>query len=603
MSPPSPALTFARPRTTPSTAAALIVAWSAALWLALSAPRWLSADVPALDVPLALNHHGLDAGDRTWLPRGTTLTNAAELEPVRLAHRRRHTPDHRVRRGLLALLLGTVTGLAWCGHLHQVGGRLRRRRDLLALTVWLVAAVFAHTTFAWFAPFSLAWLPALAFVVPVTRQSGRRVAMAFTLALAFVSATLTEQFDMRVLVATTAAGAAAAAWLTAPRAPKRGRVVVAGTIAGFASMLAVAAASLAAGRGIAFDPDWAIGTLVGSVFWSAVGVAVEPGLARLLGNLSRSALLALADLGHPLLQRIAERAPGTWAHSRMMANLAESAAQRIGADALLVRVGAYYHDLGKADAPQFFVENNLRGQPNVHDELDPQQSARHIIEHVTASVRRGRAAGLPEDIIAFMHTHHGSGRPEYFYQKARQAADDPEQVDPAEFTYPGERPQDRENGIMAIVDAVEAAARTLREPTREAMEDLVHRLIMGKLRAGQLDDSGLGPGDLRTIAEDLVHSLMAAAHDRIAYPWQKRHTGMWNAADQAPAEEPTSHHYARVTAPPGDATAQPDTSGSAGTPAIPDRSSPSDPSPPNSSAFAERDEMIAANYPVEVDRK
>jgi hypothetical protein len=264
---------------------------------------------------------------------------------------------------------------------------------------------------------------------------------------------------------------------------------------------------------------------IAGLCWPLVGVALDPVFEAAVGNLSRSTLLELSDLNNEVLQRISTRAPGTWAHSRAMANLAESAAHAVKADALLIRVGAYYHDLGKADEPQYFVENVPRGRISPHDALTPEQSAAKIIHHVRSSVARGRRAGLPEPIIDFMHTHHGSSRVEFFYQRARtraiESGEDPDRVDASAFTYPGAKPDSPETGILMIVDSVEAASRTLERPDRKQVEGLLRQIVFAKLGAGQLDECGLNLRDLRRIVETLVETLLASAHDRIAYPWQQ----------------------------------------------------------------------------------
>jgi putative nucleotidyltransferase with HDIG domain len=242
-------------------------------------------------------------------------------------------------------------------------------------------------------------------------------------------------------------------------------------------------------------------------------------------------------LNHPLLKRIAEKSPGTWAHSLAMANMAELAATAIGANALLTRVGAYYHDLGKSSAPQYYIENLHPGEASPHDSLDPDVSADAIFAHCTEGVRLGRTAGIPEPILDFMHMHHGNGLLEYFWHK-NQEQGNPKRLSEKHFRYPGLPPQTKETGILAICDAVEAASRTLKTPTERDLTGLVQRIVFGKLRLGQLDQSGLTSSDLKHLCNSLVDTLKNSFHVRIEYPWQKEERAQ--AAAKAAATEGTA---------------------------------------------------------------
>jgi putative nucleotidyltransferase with HDIG domain len=247
---------------------------------------------------------------------------------------------------------------------------------------------------------------------------------------------------------------------------------------------------------------------------------VAPLIERALGEVPRSHLVELTDLNHPLLKRIATAAPGTWAHSLAMANMAELAATAIGANALLTRVGAYFHDLGKSSAPQYYIENLHAGEASPHDSLDPDVSADAIFAHCTEGVRLGRAAGVPEPVLDFMHMHHGDGLLEYFWHK-NQEQGNPKGLSERHFRYPGLPPQTKETAILAICDAVEAASRTLKTPSERDLTNLVQRIVFGKLRLGQLDQSGLTSADLKALCNSLVDTLKNSFHVRIEYPWQK----------------------------------------------------------------------------------
>ena len=240
-----------------------------------------------------------------------------------------------------------------------------------------------------------------------------------------------------------------------------------------------------------------------------------------LGVVSRPRLLDLADLDHPLLQKMAREAPGSWEHSRAMANLAEAAAAAIGADALLTRVGAYYHDLGKTCQPKYFVENLQPGETTPHEALEPEVSADAIMAHVVEGTRILRRGGIPEPVIEFAYTHHGTSVIEYFWHKCLERGN-PHQLDENFFRYPGMRPRNKETAILMLVDSIEAAARTIDEPSREAFEEMILRVVFVKLRQGQLDESGLTIEDIRVLVNRLADTLCSVYHHRIKYPWQSR---------------------------------------------------------------------------------
>lgn len=255
------------------------------------------------------------------------------------------------------------------------------------------------------------------------------------------------------------------------------------------------------------------GALEGLLFWLTRGAG-----ERLLGHVSRERLVSLLDLSQPLLQRMVQRAPGSFEHSRAMANLAEQAASSIRADALLTRVGAYYHDLGKSFEPKYFVENLEAGESSPHDQLSPHESAAHILRHVTDGVAILREHGIPEPVVEFAYTHHGTQVVEYFLNRARKT--DPE-VSALDFTYSGMRPSTKETAILMIVDSIEAASRTLDTPDRQRIEEAVRRIVFSKLASGQLDDCGLSLRELRIISARVVETLVHMNHHRIKYPWQE----------------------------------------------------------------------------------
>ena len=273
----------------------------------------------------------------------------------------------------------------------------------------------------------------------------------------------------------------------------------------------------------------------GGAVAGVLALPLLPAFQLACGEITHNRLVALEDLSHPLLKQISDKAPGTWQHSLAMANLAEVAAQGIGASGRLVRVGAYFHDLGKSLQPSYFIENLRTGEPSPHDQLAPEVSCDAIFAHVTEGIAVARRSGVPERIIDFMHMHHGDGVLEYFWAKCQEQGN-PRGFTIEDFRYPGVPPQSRETAILAICDAVEAASRTLKRPDERAIESLVQRIVYGKLHLGQLDESGLSMADLRRMSDSLREAIRAAHHDRIEYPWQREAAA---AAAAAPSSRPT----------------------------------------------------------------
>jgi putative nucleotidyltransferase with HDIG domain len=238
------------------------------------------------------------------------------------------------------------------------------------------------------------------------------------------------------------------------------------------------------------------------------------GLAFLFGITTRVQLMELAQINQPLLHRLQDEAPGTFHHSIIVGNLAERAADAIGADSLLVRVGCYYHDVGKLLQPGFYVENQMGGE-NPHERLEPQVSAQIVSEHVRAGLDLARKYRLPQRVAAFIPEHHGTRLVTYFYRKASQKQGE---VDATDFTYPGPKPQSRETALAMLADSVEATVRSNPDHSPERIDALVDEVITERAIEGQLDDCDLTLRDLKTIAESFRATLRAVYHPRLEYP-------------------------------------------------------------------------------------
>lgn len=242
-------------------------------------------------------------------------------------------------------------------------------------------------------------------------------------------------------------------------------------------------------------------------------------MEKLFGFTSRVTLVELSDTNNALLRELSEECPGTFQHSMSVSNLAAAAASRIGANELLVRAGALYHDIGKIKNPAFYTENQHGINP--HDALDPLQSARIVTGHVKEGLKMADKAKLPAVIRAFISEHHGHGKAKFFYNTYCNAHPD-EKVDEAPFTYPGPNPQSRETSLLMMADAVEAASRSMTDHSPEAIQALVNRIIDGQIAEGLHSDSPISFRDVRTIKEVFASRLRTMFHSRISYPDLKK---------------------------------------------------------------------------------
>jgi putative nucleotidyltransferase with HDIG domain len=275
---------------------------------------------------------------------------------------------------------------------------------------------------------------------------------------------------------------------------------------------------------------WGVVNAVGS---SLLAIGVLPVAEWFTRVTTNQTLMELADPKHPLLRRLSMEAPGTYAHTISVANLAEAVCTAIGANALLARVGVYYHDIGKITKPHYFIENQPRGR-NPHDKLKPSMSAAIVRSHVAEGLRLAEEYRLPSAVRAFIAQHHGTQPISFFLEQAR-AADPHGRVNPADFQYAGPRPQLRETAIVMMADSVESAARVLPDPSPERIRELVDRIVGAKIAAGQLDESPLTLREIQITREVLARVLSGMYHHRLDYP-------------AAPAPEPAAPEPADDTA-------------------------------------------------------
>jgi putative nucleotidyltransferase with HDIG domain len=379
------------------------------------------------------------------------------------------------------------------------------------------------------------WLPIAFVALPVAVLWDTRMALLLVLVLAALTGTLAPFSDQGTVLGLMAGGAAAAMSVRAVR--RRSETWVSIAIISGASALVLLAHGMATSRPLA---------------------EVAQGAAIFAGNATASALLAMgflwvfemftgittvqtllewADPTRPLLRRLAMEAPGTYAHSINVANLAEAAATRIDANGLLCRVGVLYHDVGKMLKPHYFVENQPDGR-NPHDKLKPETSAAIVLEHVTEGARLARDENVPDVVVQFIYEHHGTQRIGFFYEKAREEAAVDADVEVQRFTYPGPKPRSKETAIVMLADSCESAARAMQDPTPERVRDLIDTIVEGKVTDGQLDESPLTLRDVAQVKDQFVSILAGVHHRRIEYPGTKHLTDADSEGQEPEAEAP-----------------------------------------------------------------
>jgi hypothetical protein len=486
--------------------------------------------------------------------RGQTL-NPAQLDEVHShdTFRTPWSPGSLIAPGLLYTLLVFL----FSSFLRALGGAAAFLRTHLVILGSVTGVLALAKVMLLFTGWSSMFVPVVALPLVLSLSIGRAAACGVAVLGAIAASTMVP-FDLPLLLAALAQG------LTAGAVARPGRAAISLTTGTAAAAAAGAGASLAVGL-LLFGKDLTpcaqglrsvtLGGLMDLDLAGAVGGALTGGLLATLalplfrlalGQVSRGRLTALADFKNPLLKQLASEAPGSWAHSTNLANMAEMAANQIGADGLLLRVGAYYHDIGKSECPNCFVENQ-RGE-NPHDGLQPERSAAIIRGHVTDGVKLARRHNVPEAVVEFIYTHHGAERLEYFWHKAR-SLDYSHRFDERDFRYDGVRPVTREHAILSICDSLEAASRTLKHA--DQIEQLVRQIILTKLQSGALDESGLGVRDLRLLTNSAVEFLRGSLHSRVEYPWQKKGQNHNHQDEDDTVPEPAPPTPVRATGLPG----------------------------------------------------
>lgn len=417
---------------------------------------------------------------------------------------------------LLLLLGALVLGLG--GYVRRFAPDVwadHRRTGLICAALVLATAGF-RLSLQWsiYGAITLGISTALAMIVAMLL--GTRLAVVFSAALGLLAGIVATGSDARLVIATILCSAFAAFMV----ATSGGRSFTIARAAGLVG-LGNAAIYLIASEvfGLTLSVNQIVGAALAGLIAASLAVVAVMALERVVGVVTNLRLLELANPNEPILHRLLTEAPGSYQSSIMVANLAEPAAEEIGANALLVRTAAMYHDIGKLKRPYFFIENQF-GAENPHEKLKPHLSALTLMAHVKDGWELAREIGLPPQVADIIRQHHGTSIATYPYHLAVQQ-DGEKNVNEADYRYPGPKPRSREAALLMLADAVEAAARTLVNPTHDQIEELVDRIIRGKMDDGQLDESPLTFADLRTIRDSFVNTLHGMFHQRLKYPDQE----------------------------------------------------------------------------------
>ncbi len=534
-----------RPRVTPWLAIVLSLGFATTATAVITMDRWLGAigigDVVAGEPsPVTVRvppFAGVTTADGRLGPGGILLERGQLVTPADVATVEAVAAS-RPSGGTYALaMFGLMAALAaMCSHhmRRSTRGRLVRVQVFSLLAVLVVALVTKVVLVT--STLSILVVPvALLSMIPTLAID--RIVGLTTGILGALVISLLGPFDVGVTIVLLVQAAVAGVVVTEQMRSRWRSIAITGVVTAVLTCATTLALTYLSTGGAApvdapLHASWLAAGL-GAVLAGALALPALPLYQLAVGEITHGRLIQLEDRANPLLRQIAERAPGTWQHSLMMASMAEDAANAIGANARLVRVGAYYHDLGKSLHPKFFIENLEPGETSPHDQLAPEASCDAIFAHVTEGILSARKAGLHERIVDFMHMHHGSSVLEYFWGRCKDQGN-PRGLSMEQFRYPGHPPQTRETAILTIVDAVEAASRTLKRPDVAAIDALVQRIVDGKLHLGQLDECGLTMQDLRLLGESLRDTLRHANHGRIEYPWQKAKPQEDTAASSSP---------------------------------------------------------------------
>jgi len=461
-------------------------------------------------VPAVMKH--IEKGKRI-IRKGFVISNE-EMKDLRALSAAHHAKDPRNIIGLV-LLLGLLYALFILLQEKLVIGKefSDNEKCLLFVLAFLYIAgaglVKSLVPAVNGVPISLLFPTAL-LVMILAVFMGPLLALAMAMALP-LGAFLAGFYDIPAYIFALISGIAASVVLKG--AEKRMDIIKAGLAIGAANCAAIVVILLMRAAAITEYPPILFWAAINGIVSGMLVLGVLPPLEHVMKAATTFRLIELSDLNAPILRKLFTTAPGTYSHSMMVATLAEQACQDIGANALLARVGGYYHDIGKMDNPDYFIENQT--DHNRHDDIAPRLSATVIRSHLKLGIEKARSLGLPSEVVDIVAEHHGNSLIMWFYKKASQLED---QVNSDDFAYPGTPPRSRESAVVMLADVTEAAVRTMIKPTVAKMEKFIQQLFDNKVEAGQLAQCDLTFRDLETIKKAFVKVLAGYYHSRIEYP-------------------------------------------------------------------------------------
>ncbi len=419
------------------------------------------------------------------------------------------SPAYPARAGVLVLAGLLVAGMATYLRLFCPGVYASDRRTFLLLLILVGTMAIAAGT----ARFSPYLAPLAVGPMLTTILLGPPAGLGAAILLGLI-AELGADINLVLSLAGGIAGVYGVATVS-----QRNDLIRSGMLVMAANLAAILGLSLVGGRSFAEPALWVdhLWGMANGFLSSVLALGSLPFLENLFGIVTPLKLLELSNPNQPLLRKLLLEAPGTYQHGLQVANLAEVATERVGGDALLARVGAYYHDIGKIKRPYFFIDNQLFGDENPHDRIAPHLSALIITSHVRDGVELAREHKLPEPLIDFIQQHHGTGLVTYFFSRATEDGR-AETVIEQDFRYDGPIPQTREAAIVMLADGCEAAVRALPQPNPSRIEAVVRKVIRERLDGGQLNQSDLTLRDLDAIADEFTKLLTGTFHVRVQYP-------------------------------------------------------------------------------------
>lgn len=387
---------------------------------------------------------------------------------------------------------------------------------LLLLGIVFLITLLLAKAFSFFSPFLI---PITLAPILITILFTKGLATIITISLAILGGVIVGN-DFRFIILTLISGLVAI--YTARNVNQRSDLTRAGAIIAAVNAATLLSLSLLMGsfqgtqtmiKSIVMD---IIMGMTGGLMSSILAIGILPFLENAFGLTTSIRLLELANPNNGALKRLLLETPGTYHHSIIVGNLAEAVAEEIGADPILARVGAYYHDIGKTSDPYYFIENQL-GNENIHDSLEPEESTKIIISHTTKGVDIAEKFGLPVIIKDLIQQHHGTTKLAFFYHKAVERYGEAN-IKVEDFRYPGPKPQTKEAAILMLADSVEAAVRSIRQPSKEKIHDIIYKIVQDKIDDGQLDECPLTYKDVNKIKATLAKVLLGIFHQRIQYP-------------------------------------------------------------------------------------